>query len=147
MCALLADRHTSFAEGVRGLLETVFDAIYVVADAGSLSDGIRVIRPTLVVADVALAASDQISLLHELRESSPESALIVLTTHDEPSVANAVLSAGATGVVLKRCVARDLLYAVDKALRGERFVSPDIGYPDAGIPQNGLAGIDAKPRS
>jgi DNA-binding NarL/FixJ family response regulator len=56
--------------------------------------------------------------------------LIVLTTHDEPSVASAALSAGATGVVLKRCVAQDLLHAIDKVLCGERFVSPDIGWTE-----------------
>jgi two-component system invasion response regulator UvrY len=127
MCALLADSHTSFAEGVRGLLETEFSTIYVVADARSLHDGVERLQPTLVVVDISLAADDSSGLLHGLLESSPASALIVLTAHDEPSVAAAVMSAGATGVVLKRCVARDLLFAVDRALRGEKFVSPDIG--------------------
>ena len=35
-CVLLADRHHGLTEGVRGLLETSFDAVVMVADGGVL---------------------------------------------------------------------------------------------------------------
>jgi hypothetical protein len=40
-CALLANRNTRYLEGVRGLLETAFDTIFTVADAGSLNRRLR----------------------------------------------------------------------------------------------------------
>ena len=39
-CALLADRHLSLAEGVRGLLETEFEAVVVVGDEVSLFESV-----------------------------------------------------------------------------------------------------------
>jgi len=35
-CVLLADRHHGLSEGVRGLFETAFDAVVMVADETSL---------------------------------------------------------------------------------------------------------------
>jgi len=50
----------------------------------------------------------------------------VISVHDEPTVARSVLAAGASGFVLKRAIASDLLAALDAALAGERYVSPAI---------------------
>ena len=40
-CALLADRHLGLMEGVRGLLETEFEAVVVVGDEVSLFESVR----------------------------------------------------------------------------------------------------------
>ena len=49
--------------------------------------------------------------------------VLLLTVHDEPTVASAALAAGADGVVLTRAIARDLLEAVDTVLSGRRYTS------------------------
>jgi hypothetical protein len=54
-CALLANRNTRYLEGVRGLLETAFDTIFTVADAGSLVEGTDRLQPTVIVVDLAVA--------------------------------------------------------------------------------------------
>ena len=126
-CALLADQHTRYVEGVRGLLETAFDTIFTVADADSLIEGTDRLRPTVIVVDLSFARGDFTSLIRQLRRSSPVSKIIVLTVHNEPAVVDAMLSAGAHGVVLKHFIARDLLAAVDVVLEGNRFVTPDVG--------------------
>ena len=125
-CALLADRHTPFVEGIRDLLRTEFNSVFVVADVGSLREGTFRLRPTVTVIDLAFAGGDLAGLIRQLRRSSPESKLIALTVDDQPAVARAIMTAGADCVVLKRCIARDLLPAVDAALAGGGFVTPDI---------------------
>jgi DNA-binding NarL/FixJ family response regulator len=125
-CALLADQHTRYVEGVRGLLETAFDTIFTVADADSLIEGTDRLRPTVIVVDLSFARGDFTSLIRQLRRSSPVSKVIVLTVHNEPAVVDAMLSAGAHGVVLKHFIARDLLAAIDAALEGDEFVTPDV---------------------
>jgi DNA-binding NarL/FixJ family response regulator len=125
-CALLADQHTRYVEGVRGLLETAFDTIFTVADADSLIEGTDRLRPTVIVVDLSFARGDFTSLIRQLRRSSPVSKVIVLTVHNEPAVVDAMLSVGAHGVVLKHFIARDLLAAVDAALEGDGFVTPDV---------------------
>lgn len=126
--AILADRHLRLSEGVRGLLESSFGTVYVVADTESLLEGTRRLAPALIVLDFALAGADIVGLLERLRAASPQSRQIVLTVHDLPTVARMALTARADSVVLKRCIGRDLLPAIDSVLGGEVFVSPEFGF-------------------
>ena len=125
-CALLADEHTRYIEGVRGLLETEFDTTFTVADPGSLIEGTDRLQPAVIVVDLPLAKGDFAGLIRQLQNSSPSSKIIVLTVHTEPAVVDAMLSAGAHGVVQKHFIARDLLAAVDAAVEGDRSVTPDV---------------------
>ena len=126
-CAILADRHTTLSEGIRGLLETTFKTVYIVADAASLKEGAQRLLPAVVVLDISLLGSDFSSLLKEVLESSPESRVIVLSVHDQASVVRIALASGAKSVVLKRTIGSDLLTAVSAVLRGDEFVSPGFG--------------------
>ncbi len=123
-CVLLADRNHRLSEGVRGLLETTFSKVFMVADTASLMEGAQRLSPALVVVDISLARGDIRELLGSIRHHAPTAKVLVLSVHDEPAVASAALAAGADGLVLKRAIARDLLPAVDALLAGERYVSP-----------------------
>lgn len=125
-CAILADRHTALADGIRGLLETEFDAVYVVADTQSLSDGAQRLLPELIIIDLGLVSGDLPGQLHRIADLAPASRVIVLSMHDEAGVAQLALAAGAHGVVLKRCVGNDFLPAIDAVLHGRHYVSPDF---------------------
>jgi len=125
-CALLADEHTRYIEGVRGLLETEFDTIFTVADPGSLMEGTDRLQPAVIIVDLPLAKGDLTGLIRQLRRSSLFSKIIALTVRAEPAVADAMLSAGAHGVVLKHFIARDLLTAIDMVLEGNKFVTLDV---------------------
>src|SRR5689334_21153398 len=121
-CVLLADRHHGLTEGVRGLLETSFGAVVMVADEASLLESAERLQPTLAVVDFSLARQDNIRCLRELRARCPDLKLIVLSVHDETSVREAALQAGADGFVVKRAIATDLLPAVDAVLAGKPLV-------------------------
>jgi two-component system secretion response regulator SsrB len=127
-CVLLADRHHGLSEGVRGLLGTMFAGVFAVADESSLMEGAARIRPTLVVVDLSLARGDVVGFLHTLRERAPAVKVLLLTVHDEPTVASAALAAGADGVVLTRAIATDLLEAVKAVLAGRRYTSSAVAH-------------------
>ncbi len=116
-CVLLADRHHGLSEGVRGLLATVFGSVVMVADETSLIEGAVRLQPDLAIVDLSLARDSQLDWLQTLRQSCPELKVIVLSVHDEPSVREAVMRAGADAFVLKRAIATDLLSAVDAVRR------------------------------
>ncbi len=123
-CVLLANRHHGLTEGVRGLLETSFDAVVMVADETSFLESAERLRPTVVVADLALAPGESFGWLRRLLARCPQSRVIVLSTHDELSVMQAALDAGAMGFVLKREIASQLLDAVAAILAGKNYVPP-----------------------
>jgi len=64
--------------------------------------------------------------VRRLRALCPQLKLIVVSVHDEGSVSQSVLEAGANGFVLKRAIATDLLSAVDAVIAGERYLSPAV---------------------
>lgn len=113
-CVLLADRHHGLAEGVRGLLQTAFGTVVMVADAASLLDGAARLRPDVAVVDLSLSREQGLNWLRVLRERCPGMRVIVLSVHDEPAVRRAALEAGADAFVLKRALATDLLPAVER---------------------------------
>jgi DNA-binding NarL/FixJ family response regulator len=123
---LLADRHHGLRDSVRGLLETTFDAIFMVADEASLLEGIGRLRPEIVVIDMSLSSGSAQDLIANVAERAPGSKVIMLSVHDEPTVAEAALNAGADAVVLKRGLATDLLSAIDSVRAGNHYLSPEI---------------------
>ena len=125
-CVLLADRHHGLTEGLRGLLETMFEAVVMVADENSLFESARRLQPTLAVVDLSLARGDSLRSLQRLRAQCPGLKVIVLSVHDEPSVCRAAMEAGADGFVLKRALATELLPAVDVVLAGRRYGFPTV---------------------
>ena len=125
-CVVLADSHQNMLEGIRGLLESVFESVVMVADKTSLFEVLDKIKPELAVVDLSLPVSGEVHISSELNTRYPKLKLILLSLHDEQAVAKKVMSAGASGFVLKRCAATDLLAAVESINKGITFVSPAV---------------------
>jgi two-component system secretion response regulator SsrB len=125
-CVLLADRHHGLTEGVRGLLETAFGSVVMVADEASLVDAASRLLPDVAVVDLSLARERGLGWLRAVRERCPDLKIVVLSVHDEQSVRRAAMDAGADAFVLKRAIATDLLAAVE-IVRGDRHEEPVTG--------------------
>lgn len=129
-CVLLADRHHGLTEGVHGLLATAFGSVVMVADETSLIEGAGRLQPDVAVVDLSLTRDGGLGWLRVLRQRCPDLKVIVLSVHDEQSVRDAVMRAGADAYLLKRAIATDLLSAVDAVRRSpSREVSIDDGSP------------------
>ena len=125
-CVLLADRHHGLTEGVRGLLETAFGSVVMVADEASLVDAAGRLRPDVVIVDLSLAQDRGLGWLRALRERCPGLKVVVISVHDEASVRLAAMNAGADGFVLKRDIATDLMAAVE-LIRGSHETEHIMG--------------------
>ena len=115
-CALLADRHLGLMEGVRGLLETEFEAVVVVGDEVSLFEAARQLEVSLALVNLSLAHGDGLGLIRRIRSRFPQLKLIALSVHGEKNVETAAIHAGANGFVRKRSIATDLLPTIDAVL-------------------------------
>lgn len=118
-CVLLADRHHGLTEGIRGLLETAFETVVMVADETSLLEGADRLKPDVAVVDLSLARGTGLGWLRAVRERCADLKVIVLSVHDEEAVRQAAIEAGADAFVLKREIATDLLPTVER-VRGKR---------------------------
>lgn len=118
-CVLLADRHHGLTEAVRGLLEAEFATVVMVADEVSFLEGSIRLQPDVAVVDLALARDSGLGWLRTVRQRCPDIKVIVLSVHDEASVCQAAMDAGADAFVVKRSISTDLLAAVEH-VRGHR---------------------------
>jgi DNA-binding NarL/FixJ family response regulator len=124
-CVLLADQHHGLIEGVRGLLAAMFEAVVMVADESSLMESTERLAPKVAVVALGLAGGNGengFGLMRRMRQRFPKLKVILLSVHDEPTVARAAIEAGADGFVVKRSIASELLPAVEAVLAGRRYV-------------------------
>jgi len=122
-CVILADGHQNVLEGVRNLLETMFETVIMVADRQSLLEAVGKVKPELAVVDLSLPPVNEVSIAREITDSFPKLDFIILSVHDESTVIEEVMSAGASGFVLKRSVAMDLFEAIHNVREGRTFIS------------------------
>ncbi len=122
-CVVLADSHQNMLEGVRGLLESMFSAVVMVADKPSLLKAIDRMEPDLLVVDLSLRMPDEDSVIHDLKLRYPDLKFIVLSLHDDQAAVERAMSDGASAFVLKRSAGTDLLQAIDEVRQGRTFVS------------------------
>ena len=125
---LLADMHQNMLAGVRTLLESIFEKVFMVADEASLLDAAEKIKPDLIIADLSLPVTAEINIARRLHITFPEIKLIILSVHDESSAINECMEAGAKGFVLKRTAVNDLIPAIKAVLQGDSYVSPSTLY-------------------
>jgi DNA-binding NarL/FixJ family response regulator len=123
-CVLLADRHHGLTEGVRGLLETAFKTVVMVADDASLLEAAVRLRPEVAIVDLSLARDGGLGWLRAVRQRCPDLKVITLSVHDEESVRSAAMAAGADAFVLKRAIVTDLLPAIEAVRQGGAHVGP-----------------------
>jgi len=121
---LLADNHQTMLEGVRNLLENMFDTVFMVADEASLMEAAEKLKPDLIVADLSLPVTKELNIVRRMKTSFPQIRLIILSIHDEQAAVGECIEAGASGVVLKRRAVDDLVPAVESVLKGGTYVSP-----------------------
>jgi two-component system response regulator NreC len=70
----------------------------------------------------------------QIREASPDTAVIVVTMQNEPAFAKQALQAGAKGFVIKQSAAVELVAAVRAVLAGETYINPNLGARMAAAP-------------
>ena len=121
---LLADKHQGMLAGVRNLLESNFDKVFMVADEDSLIEAAEKITPNLIIADLSLPVSQEINIARRLNKLFPEVKLIVLSVHDDSAAITECIEGGAKGFVLKRSAVNDLVPAIKAVMQGASYISP-----------------------
>jgi two-component system response regulator NreC len=133
---VLADDHAVVRKGLRLLLEAE-PGMHVLAEAGTVPDAVRMAkahRPSVLVLDLNMPGGSSLDAITELRGSTPETAIVVLTMQDDPAFARRALQNGALAFVLKEAADDELLEAVRAAAQGETYLNPRLGARMAAEP-------------
>ena len=123
---LLADKHQGMLAGIRDLLETRFEKVFMIADEASLLEAAEKIMPDLIIADLSLPVSKEVNIARRLKKVFPEIKLIILSIHDEPTAITECMEAGVAGFVLKRTAVNDLVPAIEAVLQNHLYISTSV---------------------
>jgi len=139
---LIVDDHEIVRNGLRLVLGRQPN-IQVVAEA---ADGLSALEeaesavPDVAIVDLRMPEVGGLEFIRRLSERFPGVRTIVLSVEADPHVVREALRLGVRGYVLKGNASEEIVRAVDAALRGQVFFSPEVaalvadGYRDALAP-------------
>jgi NarL family two-component system response regulator LiaR len=128
---LLVDDHRMFTQALEGLLAGEA-GIEPVGVAGSVDEALAAIdaaEPDVVLMDLDLPGRSGIEGTKEVRRRRPDTAVVIVTSHDDPDLIIDAIRAGACGYVLKTRAVDELVSIIRQAAAGGMVLSP------AGVPQ------------
>ena len=125
---LIVDDHPIVRQGLRRVMENEGD-LTVCGEAETIRDAriaIRELQPDVVIADISLKESDGIELVRDVRAHHPHLPILVLSMHDETIYAERMLSAGASGYIMKHAASEQFLVSLRRVLDGGIYVSEAV---------------------
>ena len=123
---ILADDHNLVAEALCGLIASQFEVVAVVADGRALIDSAIALKPDVIVVDVAMPLLNGLEAFRQLKQKMPGVKFVFLTMNEDPDLGVEAMKCGASGYVLKKCAASELLQAMQLAIRGKTYVTPQV---------------------
>jgi DNA-binding NarL/FixJ family response regulator len=123
---ILADDHKLVAEALHNLMASHFEVVATVINGRDLLESATSLKPDLIVIDVAMPLLNGLEAARQLKEKMPGVKLVFLTMNEDPELAVEAMKAGASGYVLKKSAASELLQAMGAALRGKSYVTPQV---------------------
>ena len=125
---LLADDHKMFSTALKALLEPEYDVVGCVEDGRTLVKTALDLKPDLAFVDIGMPLLNGLDAGRELKRLMPRLKIIFLTMNPDPEVAAEALRIGAAGYLLKHSKGEELLQAVNSALRGASYVTPQVSH-------------------
>ena len=125
---LLADDHHLVRRGFRRILEDDPD-LTVVGEASDGDEAVRMateLRPAVVVMDAAMPGTSGLVATRRILERRPDTAVLMLSMHDEATLVSQAMAAGARGYILKTALDLDLASAVKRVAAGETVLDPSV---------------------
>jgi len=126
--ALLVDDHAIIREGLRSLLEKQpeMEVVADTDDGRKAFDLVRELMPDIIIMDITMRGLNGIEATRRIIDEFPTVKIIALSIHSKRRYVTDMLSAGASGYILKECLFDELAQAIKAVAAGGRYLSPRI---------------------
>lgn len=125
---LVVDDHPLILEGIQAQL-AAFPHMRVVASTGRGEEAVDLAlqhSADVVLMDITLSGLSGIEATRALARQRPQTAVLILTMHDDHEYVVQSAQAGARGYVLKSAEPSALVEAIERVSRGESAFGPDV---------------------
>jgi len=117
--AVIADDHMAVRLGVSSLLEG--SDIKIVGEASTGKQALAMTRrhkPNILLLDVRIPEGDGLKTLAQVRKQYPKTAVVMLSTYDNPTFIARSIAIGAADYLLKGCDRKSLVSVIKAAAKG-----------------------------
>ena len=124
---LLVDYHAVVRAGCRLVLEDAQD-IQVVAEAGDGEAGYARYKehaPDVVLLDLNMSGIDGLETIRRIKAYDPQARILIFSMHNNESIIQRTLEAGATGYLTKQCGMGKMVEAVRQVAQGKPFIDTE----------------------
>jgi len=127
---LIVDDHPFFREGLKSLLAQNA-AFEVVGEAGEGDEALKKaedLRPDLVIMDITLPDMSGIEVTRNIRESLPDTKVVMLSMHHKVDYITKAFEAGATGYFTKETATEKLVECIKTVMKGDYYVDSSLSH-------------------
>ena len=125
---LIVDDHVVVRQGLAAML-TPRNGMEVVGEAANGREAVRLARkltPDVIIMDLLMPEMDGLEATIAIKEQNPDARILVLTSFSEEDRAAAIMTAGASGYLLKDSGADELMHAIRSIHSGHLIMSPTV---------------------
>ena len=123
---LLADDHALLLGAFEKLLAGECEIVGQVSDGRALVAAAEKLKPDVIVLDIAMPVLNGLEAGRQIKEKLPDVKLVFVTMNEDPDLAAEAFKSGASGYLLKRSAASELLTAIREVMQGRSYVTPLI---------------------
>lgn len=128
MKIFIADDHAVVRRGLRALLAEAFPKATFgeAADLPQVMDSVKQQSWDVMVMDLSMPGGNGLDALKQIKHTHPQLPVLILSMHPEDQYAVRTLKAGASGYLSKESASDELVSAVNKVLRGGKYITPSV---------------------
>jgi DNA-binding NarL/FixJ family response regulator len=124
----LADDHAVVRAGLKALInaEPQMEVSGEAGDGRTACQEVQELQPDVVVMDVSMPQMNGAQATAQLKQVCPSVKVLALTVHEDKGYLRLLLEAGASGYMLKRAAAEELIHAIRTVAAGGVYLDPAL---------------------
>ena len=125
---ILADDHEIMLDGLSGIInsESNLSILALAKNGEELIECVKKTYPDICLIDLDMPKMDGLQASEVLIRLFPDIKILILTMHKERSLLKRMKYLGIKGYLIKTCDSDELVFAINKVLKGKTFFSNEI---------------------
>jgi two-component system response regulator NreC len=127
---LLVNEHEIMREGLKLMLNAQPDLVVVgeVCGVHELRQNVRSLQPHVVIVDLSMPVTNGFQVARQLKAENSEVRILALSAYEDADYLQQMLNAGASGYLLKRAAASDLIRAIHMVAQNQIYIDPLMAH-------------------